>query len=339
MLDSSHIHPLLVHFPVALLITGFLFDAIFLFYKKEHCLSKAGFYLQILGTLGAIAGYLSGEFFTNELRGAAGELKEQHEVFAKITMFLMIVASIIRVFMVVKKYENPFLKFTVFFMFLAGAVSVGFTGYLGGSLVYGHMIGISENSTTDQTQSDTSKVTIKDLTEAFKGESTASAKYKAFSEKAKEEGQIQIAALFAATSKAEEIHANNHKEVLKQLGINLAEFVAPSFNVKSTKENLEEALKGETYEVETMYPKFMDDADKDNIKNAGISFLYAHDVEQEHQELYKNAIEALNKNKTKSLPSDYFVCPKCGATYPGNSAPEECDICSTPKKQYKKVSI
>ena len=59
--------------------------------------------------------------------------------------------------------------------------------------------------------------TVKDLQAAFTGESTASAKYTAFAKKAREEGNPKVAVLFDAASKAESIHAGNHKAVLQQL--------------------------------------------------------------------------------------------------------------------------
>jgi uncharacterized membrane protein len=59
MIDTVHIHPMIVHFPIALLIVGFLFDILSLFIKKEFY-SNAGFYLLILGTLGIIAAYFTG---------------------------------------------------------------------------------------------------------------------------------------------------------------------------------------------------------------------------------------------------------------------------------------
>jgi uncharacterized membrane protein len=143
MLSSGHFHPMLVHFPVALITIGFFFDVISLFFnKKEPCLSKAGFYLMILGTLGAVAAYLSGEFFTAEMSGAAGELKERHELFAMITMFVMILASVIRIILVIFKKENSGLKWLVFALFFIAVVTVGYTGFLGGSLVYDFMVGI-----------------------------------------------------------------------------------------------------------------------------------------------------------------------------------------------------
>jgi uncharacterized membrane protein len=143
MFNPDHLHPLIVHFPVALIITGFFLDVISLFFnKKEPCLSKAGFYLMILGTLAAVAGYLTGEFFTSEMSGAAGELKERHEVFAKITMFVMIAASLLRIYLVWKKKETGSLKWLVFALFFIATATVGYTGFLGGSLVYDFMIGI-----------------------------------------------------------------------------------------------------------------------------------------------------------------------------------------------------
>ena len=143
MFNLSHLHPLMVHFPVALIITGFFLEAVSLFFnKKEPCLSRSGFYLMLLGTLGAVAAYFSGEFSTNELTGAAGELKEQHEVFAKITMFVMIAASLIRIYLLWKKKENSGLKWLVFGLYFISAITVGIAGFLGGSLVYNFLIGI-----------------------------------------------------------------------------------------------------------------------------------------------------------------------------------------------------
>jgi len=135
-MELSHLHPMIVHFPVALIIVGFLFDVVSLFCKKEACLSKMGLYLMILGTLGTVAGYLTGEFFTPELTGELGERKELHEVFAKTTMFVMIAASVIRLAVLYYKKTESWYKWLVFGLFLIGTVSVGITGYLGGTIVY-----------------------------------------------------------------------------------------------------------------------------------------------------------------------------------------------------------
>jgi uncharacterized membrane protein len=59
MFDTTHIHPMIVHFPIALIIVGFLADLIGILLKKEF-FSRTGFYLLILGTLGAVTAYITG---------------------------------------------------------------------------------------------------------------------------------------------------------------------------------------------------------------------------------------------------------------------------------------
>lgn len=142
MFDLNHLHPMVVHFPVALIVVGFLFELIYLFYKKENCFSKTGLYLMVLGTLGAIAAYLTGEFFTGDLTGSAGEVQETHELFALITMLTMIIATLFRVLLIMKKKETTNLKWVFFSLYALGALMVGVTGFFGGSLVFNYLIGL-----------------------------------------------------------------------------------------------------------------------------------------------------------------------------------------------------
>ena len=51
--------------------------------------------------------------------------------------------------------------------------------------------------------------TLDNLQAAFNGESNANARYLAFAKKADEEGYGQVASLFRAAARAEEIHAAN----------------------------------------------------------------------------------------------------------------------------------
>ena len=140
----------------------------------------------------------------------------------------------------------------------------------------------------------TADKTIANLKDAFKGESTASAKYAAYAEQAKKEGFVSIAIMFEATSKAEAIHAANHRTVLEKLG-QTTEPVQPIFSVQTTMENLVDALKGESYEISTMYPGFIATAKSEDAKGAVKSFSWAFDTEKKHQTFYKNAIAALKE--------------------------------------------
>jgi rubrerythrin len=177
--------------------------------------------------------------------------------------------------------------------------------------------------------------TIENLKAAFKGESTASAKYAAYAEQAKKDGYMQIATMFQATSKAEAIHAANHKGVIEKMG-QKPDPVKPEFTVKSTKENIEDAIKGETYEMTTMYPGFISTAKTDNAMDAVKSFRWAMDTEKKHQVIYQNALNALNSKTTDKLPVVYWVCPKCGNTFDVASPEASCPFCSTSNSKYFK---
>jgi uncharacterized membrane protein len=142
MFDTAYLHPVIVHFPIALLIVGFVADTVYLIYKKEACLSKLGFYLMLAGTLGAIAAVLSGTFFTEELTGSIGAVRERHETFANITMYLMIVTSIIRIVLAKNGATASKAGLGVYILYLIGVLLIGYTGMLGGTMVYDYMIGI-----------------------------------------------------------------------------------------------------------------------------------------------------------------------------------------------------
>lgn len=141
MFDYSHLHPMTVHFPIVLIIVGFLFETYSMFFsKKEPCLSKIGFCFMLLGTLAAIGAFFTGDLFTEELSGKAGEIEETHELFAKITMYVMIAATLLHSYIFFIKKENSWKKWLVYFMYVVAAASVGYTGLLGGTLVYNYMI-------------------------------------------------------------------------------------------------------------------------------------------------------------------------------------------------------
>ena len=177
--------------------------------------------------------------------------------------------------------------------------------------------------------------TVDNLKAAIIGETTASAKYLAYSKKAKEEGLNKIALLFEAASRSEGIHANNHRSVLEQLGVTMEE-VKPKYEVKSTKENLQDAINGESYEVATMYPDFIKTANEGNVNLAVISFNYAYQTEKKHKDLYKDALDKLNNKQENIMASNYYVCPTCGNTYAG-TAPNRCGISMTSKDRFLSI--
>ncbi|MGB9627779.1 MAG: rubrerythrin family protein, partial [Thermodesulfobacteriota bacterium] len=125
------------------------------------------------------------------------------------------------------------------------------------------------------------------LKEAFAGESQANRRYLAFAAKADQEGFPQVARLFRAAAEAETIHAHNHLRALR--------------GIRSTKENLEEAIAGETHEFKKMYPEMIEAAKKEGNKEAERTFHYANEVEKIHATLYQNLLNNLGKSQ-ESFP-------------------------------------
>lgn len=170
--------------------------------------------------------------------------------------------------------------------------------------------------------------TVENLKAAITGETTASAKYAAYAKKAKEEKFEKIAKLFDAASRAEAIHAQKHTAVLDTMGVKM-DPITPQFTVKSTRENIMDAIKGESHEVDRMYPDFIKKAKEEGKDDAAGSFNNAFLVEKAHLALYKEALAALDKNDFKGLADTYAICPVCGNTIAGK-APASCNICGVP---------
>jgi rubrerythrin len=163
------------------------------------------------------------------------------------------------------------------------------------------------------------KNTEENLKEAFAGESQANRSYLAFSKKAEEEGYPQVAKLFRASAEAETVHAHNHLRVMK--------------GIRSTKENLQEAIHGETHEFKKMYPEMIDRAKAEKNNEAFQTFHFANEVEKIHAALYTKALENLGKNEVV----DYYVCPFCGNTVE-KAPPDKCPICGALGKKFIKIA-
>jgi len=163
--------------------------------------------------------------------------------------------------------------------------------------------------------------TQENLQAAFAGESQANRRYLFFAEKAEKDGHPQIARLFRAIAEAETVHARNH---LSTMG-----------NIKSTKENLEEAIDGEHYEFTKMYPEFIEQAKSEGVKRAEVTFDFANKVEKIHHTLYEKALQAVEGGQQLE-EKPFFVCQVCGYTVEG-AAPDKCPICGAPQSRFKQV--
>ncbi len=163
--------------------------------------------------------------------------------------------------------------------------------------------------------------TKENLQEAFAGESKANRMYLAFAQRAEEDGFPQVAKLFRAVAEAETIHALMHLDVLK--------------GVRSTADNLRQAIEGESYEHTSMYPGFIERAKKDGDINALRSFTLANNVEKVHERLYLSAAHSVGADK--DIPAKrLYICPVCG-NVEEEEAPERCPVCGAPGSSFKEV--
>ncbi|MGA3263472.1 MAG: rubrerythrin family protein [Terracidiphilus sp.] len=159
--------------------------------------------------------------------------------------------------------------------------------------------------------------TVQNLLAAFEGESNAHARYTAFAVKADAEGWHGAASLFRAAARAEQIHAANHARVIKQLD-GEAQCVLHAVEAKTTLENLKAALGGEQYEIATMYPGFLEEAEARKNTAAIRSFTGALEAEKAHARLYGEAIALLvggNKDTWIGAAREFYVCPVCNCPW------------------------
>ena len=163
-------------------------------------------------------------------------------------------------------------------------------------------------------------MTKENLKSAFSGESQAHMKYTIFADKAEEEGFKNIARLFRAIAFAEMVHASNHLNTLN--GSNL------------TIDNLDNAIEGENFEVNEMYPAYKAVAELQDEKKAEKSMHYALEAEKIHAALYSEAKDSVRLAKDLDI-GDVHICPVCGHTVVGKT-PERCPICGIQGDRFKK---
>ncbi len=163
--------------------------------------------------------------------------------------------------------------------------------------------------------------TMDNLKEAFAGESQANRKYLAFAEKAEKDGFPQVARLFRAAAAAETVHAHAHLRAMK--------------GIKDTAANLEAAIEGEGFEFQDMYPKMLEEAEKEKNQAATFSFKHALAVEEIHHGLYAEALESVRSGKDLA-DAPIYVCDVCGNTEVGEP-PDTCPVCGAPRAKFFEV--
>ena len=183
--------------------------------------------------------------------------------------------------------------------------------------------------------------TTENLRKALTGEAQACVRYLGFARKADEEGYPGVARLFRAASMAEKVHAQSHQNVLqtdlevienlssKEKQDQTIEQLKATGDIKSTMENLQAAIDGETFEFKTMYPAMIQDAVAEKQLEARHSLEYAMSIEMIHAKLFKKALATPENDEIDK----YYICPLCGYTV-GSKPPGKCPYCGVDKDKF-----
>ena len=175
-------------------------------------------------------------------------------------------------------------------------------------------------------------MTDANLKSAFAGESQAHMRYAIYAQRAEETGLPNIARLFRAVSYTEKIHASSHYRNIKSKGDAVTVSMA-GFGSTTTQEDLQISIDGETFEVEEMYPAYLEIAKMQKEYAAEVSFRYAWEAEKTHAEFYRRAKEAADAGIDLEL-GPIGVCDVCGHTVE-NEPPDICPICKAKKDRFR----
>lgn len=177
--------------------------------------------------------------------------------------------------------------------------------------------------------------TAKNVLTAFAGESQARNRYTYFASKAREEGYMQIADVFAETADQEKEHAKRFFSFLEG-GEAAIQASFPSGVIATTAENLEAAAAGENHEWTSMYPSFAKTALDEGFDMVAKAFEAVAVAEKQHERRYqglrKNVVE---KRVFKRESRVVWRCRNCGYLYEGDEAPKVCPACLHPQAYFE----
>jgi len=177
--------------------------------------------------------------------------------------------------------------------------------------------------------------TERNLLTAFAGESQARNRYTYFAEKAKQDGLIQIADIFAETANHEREHAKRFFKFLNggEVEINWS---FPAGVIGNTYDNLLAAAAGERYEHTEMYPGFAKVAREEGFVRVADVLEAVRVAERQHEKRYLEL--AANVKDGLLFKRDQEVvwrCLNCGYLHVSKEAPEVCSACISPQGYFE----
>ena len=164
------------------------------------------------------------------------------------------------------------------------------------------------------------------LKAAFTGESEARNKYTFYADVARKEGYHYIAKIFEETAENEKYHA------LEEIKMLLGE--------SSTRANLKEAVGGENYESEDMYPRYAKEAELEGNQAAAILFNQIAKIEKHHRDRFQALLDMVNNEMVYKRDEPIkWKCSVCGYVYKGTEPPPRCPYCKHSREYYEPANL
>ncbi len=165
--------------------------------------------------------------------------------------------------------------------------------------------------------------TEKNLYLTFAGETRARTRYNFYSEVARIDGYQWIGDIFDETAGNEYAHA---REVYRRFLLHLGD----------TKENLKDAIEGESIEYSKLYKEFEEEARKEGFREIADFYRELSEVEEFHEKRFSALYNRVTKNAvfTSSKPINW-QCLNCGNIHKGIEAPISCPLCRFPRAFFK----
>lgn len=134
------IHPVVVHFPIALLMAGVLLELIGWIGRRESA-KQAAVWVLVLGALGGLAAIGSGLMAKAEAleEGAPRMPINTHHLYGSVAVTLFVLLALVR--LALKRRMGVGVLVVYLLAAIAGVALVAYTGYTGGRLVYEQHVG------------------------------------------------------------------------------------------------------------------------------------------------------------------------------------------------------
>ena len=180
----------------------------------------------------------------------------------------------------------------------------------------------------------TTNLTLVNLSKAFAGESQARNKYEYFAKVAQKEGYRDIAEHFQRAANNEKVHAKLELALYNRMQNSSED------NFGNTKENLQIAIDGESYENITMYPDFAAIAKDEGYSEAARLFSGIGKIEVEHENMFKMLLERLEADAefVSEDNEEAWICEVCGHVHYGKKALKVCPVCKHPQEYQSRLN-